>query len=225
MIKRMIFPLLLGLAGCAILMSLGLWQVQRLDWKETMLAEIDARIAAAPVAVPATPDPQADRFLPVTATGTIGAERLRILVSQKKIGAGYRIISPFMTEDGRTILLDRGILPIQAELPAPPAGPVTVQGNLHWPDEVDDYTPEPDLGRDIWFARDVPRMADALGTEPVLLVLRASEPASPAITPLPVSRAGIPNDHLSYAVTWFSLAVIWFGMTVFLLWRIRQRTV
>jgi len=58
-----------------------------------------------------------------------------------------------------------------------------------------------------------------------LLVLRNATPPTPQIVPLPVSRAGIPNDHLSYAVTWFSLAIIWFGMTAFLLWRIRQRTV
>ena len=224
MTKRMIFPLLLGLVGCAILISLGTWQVQRLAWKEAMLAEIDARIAAPPVAIPAQPDPEADRFLPVQATGTIGDARLRILVSQKQIGAGYRIISPFTT-GGRTILIDRGILPIAADLPAPPPGEVTATGNLHWPSEVDSYTPEPDTTRDIWFARDVPRMAEALNAEPILLVLRNATPPTPQIVPLPVSRAGIPNDHLSYAVTWFSLAIIWFGMTAFLLWRIRQRTV
>lgn len=224
MIKRMIFPLLLGLIGCAILISLGTWQVQRLAWKESMLAEIDIRIAAAPVAVPAQPDPEADRFLPVSASGVLGDTSLRILVSQKQIGAGYRIITPFTT-DGRTLLLDRGILPIADETPAAPSGPITLTGNLHWPNEVDSYTPEPDIKRDIWFARDVPRMAQALGAEPILIVLRQATPATPEIIPLPVSRTGIPNDHLSYAITWFSLAVIWFVMTAFLLWRIRQRTV
>lgn len=224
MTKRMIFPVLLGLVGCAILISLGTWQVQRLAWKEAMLAEIDARISADPVALPASPDPEADRFLPVQATGRLGEGRIRVLVSQKQVGAGYRIIAPFET-GGRTVLLDRGILPIADPLPDGPKADVTVTGNLHWPDEVDGYTPEPDLTRDIWFARDVPRMAEALGADPVLLVLRQADPGTPEIVPLPVSRAGIPNDHLSYAVTWFSLAVIWFGMTAFLLWRIRQRTV
>ncbi|SFR58127.1 SURF1 family protein [Litoreibacter janthinus] len=224
MTKRMILPLLFGLIGCAILVSLGTWQVKRLAWKEAMLSEIDARIGAEPVALPDQLDADVDRFLPVTATGTFGADRLRVLVSQKQVGAGYRIISPFMTQ-GRTILVDRGVLPIADDLPAVPTGDVTVTGNLHWPDEVDSYTPEPDEARDIWFARDVDRMASKLGTEHVLLILRNANPATPEITPLPVSRTGIPNDHLSYAITWFSLAVIWFGMTVFLLWRIRQRTV
>ncbi|WP_281858350.1 SURF1 family protein [Litoreibacter halocynthiae] len=224
MTKRMILPLLFGLIGCAILVSLGTWQVKRLAWKESMLSEIDARITAQAVALPDNLDQQDDLYLPVQATGTFGADRIRVLVSQKKVGAGYRIISPFMTQ-GRTIMVDRGVIPIADMLPEPLTGEVTVTGNIHWPQEVDSYTPDPDEARDIWFARDVDRMAAKLGTEPVLLILRAATPATLEITPLPVSRAGIPNDHLSYAITWFSLAGIWFGMTVFLLWRIRQRTV
>jgi surfeit locus 1 family protein len=224
MTKRMILPLLFGLIGCAILVSLGTWQVKRLAWKEATLLQIDARISADPVALPISFDREGDLYLPVEVTGTFGADRIRVLISQKKVGAGYRIISPFMTQ-GRTILVDRGVIPIAEEVPAPPTDETSVTGNLHWPNEVDSYTPEPDVKRDIWFARDVDRMAAKLGAEPVLLILRRSTPATPEITPLPVSRAGIPNDHLSYAITWFSLAVIWFVMTAFLLWRIRQRTV
>lgn len=224
MTKRMILPLLFGLIGCAILMSLGAWQVKRLSWKEAMLSQIDARIAAAPVVLPLTSDPITDRFMPVQAQGTFGEDRIRILVSQKRIGAGYRIISPFTT-GGRTIMVDRGVLPIADKLPESLAGEVTLTGNLHWPEEIDSYTPEPDEARGIWFARDVERMAIKLGAEPVLLVLREATPPTRQITPLPVSRTGIPNDHLSYAITWFLLAIIWFGMTAFLLWRIRQRKI
>ena len=224
MTRRMIVPLLFGLIGCAILVSLGMWQVNRLAWKEAMLSAIDARVTAAPVALPENFDREVDRFLPVQATGTFGEDRIRVLVSQKKVGPGYRIISPFVV-GGRTIMVDRGFISIADELPVPPAGMVTVTGNLHWPEEVDSFTPEPDKKSDIWFARDVDRMAAELGAEPVLLILRDASPSTPEIAPLPVSRAGIPNDHLTYAITWFSLAVIWFGMTVFLLWRIRQRTV
>ena len=224
MTKRMILPLLFGLIGCAILVGLGMWQVNRLAWKEAMLSAIDARVTAAPVALPENFEREVNRFLPVQATGMFGGDRIRVLVSQKKVGPGYRIISPFVV-GGRTIMVDRGFISIADALPAPPAGMVTVTGNLHWPDEVDSFTPEPDKKSDIWFARDVDRMAAELGAEPVLLILRDASPSTPEIAPLPVSRAGIPNDHLTYAITWFSLAVIWFGMTVFLLWRIRQRTV
>jgi surfeit locus 1 family protein len=97
-----------------------------------------------------------------------------------------------------------------------------VVGTLHWPDETDSFTPPPDAARDIWFARDVPAMAAKLQTEPVLIVTR--EATGDGITPLPVGTQGIPNNHLNYAVTWFSLAAVWAGMTLLLLWRIRRRT-
>lgn len=225
MTRRMIFPLLIGIVGTAILMALGFWQVQRLDWKLGVLADIEARIVADPVAVPAVPNPDRDRYLPVTATGTITDEEIDVLVSMKGAGAGYRIISAFLTDDGRRLLLDRGfILDERKDEPRPPVR-ATVTGNLHWPDEVDGYTPDPDLGRNIWFARDVPAMAAALDTEPVMIILRDSSETNPVATPLPVDTTGIPNDHLNYAVTWFGLAAVWVGMTLFLLWRIRQRTV
>jgi len=110
------------------------------------------------------------------------------------------------------------------EVPKPPPGALTVTGNLHWPEERDGFTPENDIADNTWFAREVPVLAAHFGTEPVLVIARAlSSPE--AVTPLPVSTEGIPNDHLNYAITWFSLAAVWLGMTLFLLWRIRRRTV
>jgi surfeit locus 1 family protein len=221
---RMIFPLLLGILGTAVLVSLGVWQLQRLAWKEDILAEIDARMAAAPVALPADPHAERDRFLPVTATGTILDEEIDVLVSVKGAGAGYRIISAFETEDGRRVLLDRGFVrDTEKDVPRPPVPRVTVTGNLHWPDEVDRFTPAADAVSNIWFARDVPAMAAALGTEPVMIILRATSEPAPAVSPLPLDSAGIPNDHLGYAIQWFGLAAVWAGMTGWLLWRIRQR--
>ncbi len=69
MLKRIWFPVVMGIAGCAVLIALGTWQLRRLEWKEAILAEIDARIVAAPVELPETVDPEADRYLPVTVTG------------------------------------------------------------------------------------------------------------------------------------------------------------
>lgn len=220
---RSIWAILLGVVGCAILVALGVWQVQRLAWKEAVLAEIEARIGGDPVAIPALPDPARDRYLPVRLTGTVGAEELDVLTGLKNVGAGYRVIAPFETEDGRRILLDRGFVP-EAEKDSPRGGQaMTVEGNLHWPEESDSFTPEPDLGRNIWFARDVPAMAEALGTEPIMVIARATSEDPPETRPMPVTTEGIPNDHLEYAITWFSLAVVWLGMTALWLWRITRR--
>ena len=222
MIKRMIFPALLGLVGVAVLMSLGFWQLNRLAWKEAILAEREAKIHAAPAALPTVPDPVRDAYLPVSVTGRFTGEVLQVLVSRKQIGAGVRGVEVFET-DGRRILIDRGFV-----LDANKAGPfgadaTNVTGNLHWPVEVDGFTPPPDPKTGLWFARDVPAMAAALQAEPVLLIARSA--TAPAIEPLPVDTSDIPNDHFGYAVQWFGLAAVWLGMTVYLLWRIRRRTV
>lgn len=218
---RLVFLALIGILGVAVLLALGSWQIRRLAWKEAVLAEIETRIAAPPVALPADPDPLRDRYLPVRVRGTFGAAERPVLVSLRDAGAGYRIIAPFTTEDGRRILIDRGFVPAADKDRARRTGPAEITGNLHWPDEVDGFTPEPDRGARIWFARDLPSLAADLGTEPVLVVART--PGDPAIRPLPVSTEGIPNDHLQYAVTWFGLALVWAGMTGYFLWQGRAR--
>ncbi|MGC9370272.1 MAG: SURF1 family protein [Paracoccaceae bacterium] len=224
MTKRMIVPLLFGLVGAAILVSLGSWQLRRLEWKEGVLAEIEARINDAPVALPAAPDPEADRYLPVRVAGRFTGEQVRVLASVKQVGAGHRLIAAFET-GGRRVLVDRGFLPLQSGSDALPEGEVTLTGNLHWPDEVDGYTPDPEPEKDLWFARDVPALAAHMRTEPVLIVARAVSGQGGAVAPMPVDTSGIPNDHLGYAATWFGLAIVWLGMTALLLWRIRRKTV
>lgn len=224
--RRILFPLILGVVGVAILVALGVWQLQRLDWKEGVLARIEAQMGAAPGALPAQGQTsEAGKYQPVAVTGrTVGPE-LHMLTGMTGVGPGYQVITAFETGDGRRILLDRGFLPeVGKDAPRPPVA-LTIAGNLHWPEEASSTTPEPDMGRNIWFARDVPAMAAHLGAEPVLVVARGVTGDAQGIIPVPVSTAGIPNDHLGYAITWFSLAVVWAGMTAYLLWRIRQRTI
>ena len=221
-LPRYVLPLFFGILGTVVLVSLGTWQMQRLVWKEGVLDEIAARIEAAPVAVPANPDPQRDRYLSVSASGAFTGEELHILASTRHVGAVYRVISPFETTDGRRIMVDRGwIKPPQKDAERP-AGPATITGNLHWPDEIDGFTPESDAEKNIWFARDVPTLAAALEAEPVLIILRDTSETDPPVTPLPIDGAAIPNDHLEYVVTWYGLAIVWVLMTVYYLRRLRK---
>lgn len=222
--KRLIGALVLGVVGVAILMSLGIWQMQRLSWKEGILAEIEARIAADPVALPLAPDPQDHPYLPVALEGRLDPEFVRVLVSQKGMGAGYRIISALETPEGRRVLVDRGVIPVAAQMPPASGAAVSVTGNLHWPNERDRFTPANDLADNLWFARDMAELAAHLEAEPILVIARAITPSEGPIQPLPVGIDNIPNDHLSYAITWFSLAAVWLGMTLFLLWRTGTRS-
>lgn len=219
--RRSLFMIFIGAGGAGILLWLGFWQMQRLDWKLSVIADIDARIEAAPIPLPDVLEPVADTYLPVEVRGVIGPDHLRILVSQKEIGAGYRIISAF-DMGGRRVLLDRGFTAVdQTELPTH-VGSVTVRGNLQWPQETDSFTPEPDVEGNIWFARDVAQMAAALQTEPTLVVAKQTSFDDTPIRPLPVDTSAIPNDHLQYAITWFSLAAIWIAMSFAFILRARR---
>lgn len=218
--RSVLVPLVFGIAGVMVLIGLGKWQLDRLAWKEAILADIEARISAAPVMLPDEANSQADRYLPVRVTGEMGERVLRVLVSRKQVGAGYRLISALDT-GARRVLLDRGFLEVADDVPTP-GGEVTVTGNLHWPDDRLSSTPENDVAGNTWFARDIVQMAEELGAEPLLIVAREVSPPEQGVTPLPVDTAGIPNDHLEYAITWFSLAVIWAAMTGAFIWRARR---
>ncbi|MDU8910349.1 SURF1 family protein [Aestuariicoccus sp. MJ-SS9] len=222
--KRPIATLLLGLIGAGILLSLGVWQMQRLAWKEGILDEIESTIAGPAQPLPQVVSPDEQRYQPLALSGTIEEGELHVLVSVKRVGAGYRVIAPFQTNDGRRVLLDRGFVPVAKKGTPRRTGPAEVTGNLHWPDDRNSSTPENDVAGNTWFARDIGPMSEALQTEPLLVIAREVTPADPGLTPLPVDTSGIPNDHLQYAVTWFSLAAIWLAMTATLIWRQRRDT-
>ena len=223
MLRRLLLLLIPGLALTALLASLGLWQLQRMDWKARQLAAIQAGIEQPAGPLPAAIDP-AMRYLPVVVQGRTTGQEILVLSHTKEQGGGYNVVSAFETADGRRIMVDRGYVPQDDRHAARPPVALTVTGNLHWPEEKGRATPEPDLGANIWFAREVPRMAAHLGTEPVLVVARAVQGDAQGIMPMPLDITGIPNNHLSYAVQWFSFAVICFGMTMALAWRIRRQT-
>jgi len=100
MTRRMILPLVFGLVGTAVLIGLGVWQTQRLAWKEGILAEIETRISASPVPLPATVDPDSDKYLPVVLSGDFTGDDLRVLASTKRHGPGHRTVSAFDTPGG-----------------------------------------------------------------------------------------------------------------------------
>lgn len=220
--RRMIGPLLVGVIGVAILMSLGVWQLDRLKWKEAKLAAITAMLVDQPVPLPDVVNAEVDRYRGVTLTGAYTGQVALKLDSLADRGPGKRVIAVFVTPAGRRVLVDRGIW-----LDGTPATPeaahdAVVVGNLDWPQEADSYTPPPDAKTGLWFARDVTAMAAALRTEPTLIVAR--ETTGDGIVPVPLDTSSIPNDHWQYAMTWFSLALVWLVMTVFLFWRIRQQS-
>ena len=222
--RRLYFPIALALAGCGVLIWLGFWQLDRLDWKQGILDDIDARLAADPVPLPASPL-ESDEYSTVTLSGQATGDELHVLVSGTSAGQGYRVLSAFATNDGRRIMVDQGLLDFTAKDAAPQRQPTDMTGTLIWPDDRNSSTPDPDIEANIWFARDVDQMAQVLNTEPVMVVLRSATTPDPRLIPLPVDSATIKNDHLNYAITWFLLAAVWAIMSVFLISRVLRTKV
>ena len=220
--KRFWFIVFIGFAGTACLLYLGKWQIDRLYWKLDVLTKIDQKIDAAPVLLPAEPSESVHKYLSVEISGQFLQESIRVLASKKRYGAGYRIIHVFRT-NGRRLLVDLGFVGLDTDYDIDLISNISLVGNLHWPDEVDNFTPEPDLENNIWFAREVERVASALQTEPILIILKDSTLKDKNIKPMPIDTTHIPNDHLQYAITWFSLAIIWALMSCLFIWTTRQK--
>ena len=214
--------LVFSAAVLAVLVSLGNWQVRRMAEKRAYLDAVEAVIAAAPVAVPARPDPKTDRFRAVRASGRLTGPEVHVLVSTRDFGAGYRVIQAFET-GGRKLLLDRGFIRLEDKARPRAPGEIAVTGNLYWPDEIDRFTPANDLKANIWYARDVVPLAAHLGTEEAMIVARDTVPNDASIRPLPIDTSAIPNRHLEYVLTWYGLGLTWVLMSAYFLTRRRAK--
>lgn len=217
------FPLGLTIAtaiALAILVGLGVWQVERLAWKEALLARIAALQGAPPVPL----GPVLDR---IAAGADAGFTRVSVdcpglgrapfleLFSVREAGAGMRLISACEIASGSysSVLVDRGFVSdqVSARPPVDPmsTAPIHMIGVLRTPDRATFVTPKNELAANRWYSRDVPAMAKALGVRaPAPLILMAETSTNPdwkALDPQPLP-AEIPNRHLEYALTWFGLA-------------------
>ncbi len=204
----------------AILIGLGVWQLQRLKWKEAILAHVAALQSA-----PARP---LEPLLDAAARGRdVGYTRVRAtcpglasapflqLYAIREGEAGWRLISACEVASlrYRSILVDRGfVADAQAARPkVDPADrrPVELSGVLRAPEKGSVFSPANQPQANRWFTRDVPAMARALGASqpaPVMLFAEtATNPELPALVPAPLPTS-IPNRHLEYALTWFGLA-------------------
>ena len=218
MLRKILFPLILGIVGCGVLIGLGNWQIERLAWKEEILADINARLSAPPAPFSRFATEVADEYARVLINGTPTGEELHVLVSGTEAGTGYRVISKFETGAG-AILVDQGLLALDNKDAVPLTVTMNITGTLLWPDDQNSSTPEPDLAANIWFARNVETMSAALDTLPFMVVATQTSPSDPRLAPLPVNTASIKNDHFEYAVTWFLLAAVWAIMSLYLIRR------
>lgn len=203
------------LAALVLLLGLGTWQLQRLAWKEGLIAHIHAQMAAAPVPLPAAmADPAKYDFRAVTVTGTLHPDREMRLVAQTRDGeVGDRIVEPLVRADGGTVLVVRGWVPAGRADPvsrpgSEPAGTVTIAGVARVPAPRGWMQPENQPAANQWFWFDLDAMARAAGVAsvaPLVVYQAAGAPGQLPIGGPPI--VDLPNNHLQYALTWYGLAL------------------
>jgi surfeit locus 1 family protein len=211
-------PTLFTVPSLVLLIGLGIWQVQRLNWKEGLIAQRDAAVAAAPVAPPRTlAEAKAREFHNTVAEGTFENDKELFLAASSDEGeSGYQVVTPLVMTDGRTMFVNRGFIPLELKDRAKReagelSGTARISGLMRLPPSTKPSFFLPDNRPDInlWFWVDLPAMAKQDGiADAVPFYVDADKTPNPGGWPKGgVTRLDLPNDHLQYAITWFSLAV------------------
>jgi surfeit locus 1 family protein len=201
----------------ATLLSLGAWQLHRRTWKSALLADIDRGEASPAIPLPQSPP----AFAKVRVEGhfrddlqALYGSDVRDLPNGSAIGA--QLIEPLERPGEVPILVDRGWVPTDPAFIEPGTG--TVEGYIRLPEKPGALSPSDDPESRRFYTLDPAAIGASLGLPVVApFTLVALGTASPGVFPIPATALPRPpNDHLNYAITWFSLAAVL--LVVFTLW-------
>ncbi|OJF96388.1 SURF1 family protein [Pararhizobium antarcticum] len=216
-----------GVGAVLLLLGLGVWQVQRLYWKTSLIERVETGLAAAPVAAPGpdrwsklTFDTAEYRRISVRGHFMPSADSLVKAVTVR--GSGFWVMSPFETKEGWRLFINRGFVTADhtpGDL-ARPEGQLDISGllRLTQPNGAFLRSNDPKAGR--WFSRDTAAMAQLLGLSAVAPYFLDAEAKGDGLPIGGLTVVAFPNSHLGYAITWFGLA----GLLALLLFR-ASRTV
>jgi surfeit locus 1 family protein len=225
----------LGVAFFILFMGLGIWQVERLQWKLDLIARVDARVHAEPIAAPGPDDwanvnQKDDEYRHVSLTGTYLNDKEVLVHSLTERGAGYWVLTPMRSPDGALTFINRGFVPSDKRDPSSRqetqvAGETTISGLLRMPEPDGFFLRPNDPARNDWNSRDVAAFAQKENLGPVAPYFVDAD-ATSGTGALPIGGLTVVkfrNSHLSYAITWFALAAMVAGAAIFL-WRHERNT-
>jgi surfeit locus 1 family protein len=215
--KSLVVLTALTLAALTLLIGLGVWQLQRLHWKEGLIAEIETRTKGEPIslteATALAREGKDPSYYRVKVEGRFDHAKELYLYAVSEGRAGWHVITPLTTEAGEVVLIDRGFVPEELRDPSSRAqgeldGAVAVTGIVRVPEIQGAFTPDNEVGANRWFWRDLKAMARSVGAAEVApFYLEAEKSEVPGGWPEGgQTRVELPNNHLQYAITWFVMA-------------------
>lgn len=218
-----LWPTLITIPALMVLIAMGVWQLERLEWKEALIHERQSRSQAPAILLPDNLGDPADlAFQNVRLRGRFLHDREFYLAARTLEGrVGLHVVTPLALQDGRVVLVDRGWIPEGRRDPATRSagqlpGELELTGLVRLPGwkGYSWLRPDNQPGENLWFWVDPTAMAAAAGLVPVAaeIVAEVYLDAGPADNPggWPVggqTPIDLPNDHLQYAITWFALAL------------------
>jgi len=224
----------LVIVAFAVVAGLGFWQLQRLQWKEGLIAKIEARTKAPPIgledATAMAAQGEDPSYYRVRVSGRFDHAKERYLFALSDEGsAGWHVITPLETEHGETVLIDRGFVPDNLKDPASRPkgeveGVVAVTGIVRLPDRQGMFTPDNEPEANRWFWRDADALTRSMFPGEAARVapffLEAERGETPGGWPEGgQTRLDLPNNHLQYAITWFLLAAALLGVYGAYVWK------
>lgn len=210
--KSLLAPTLFTFFGVILLLGLGTWQLERLQWKEALIAARRAGMTAPPVAIPTTvAAARALEYRHVHATGHFLPDRTFYLHAMDRDGRpGWHFLAPFALDDGRVLMIDRGFVPEGHRRDAVPVAPgeTMVTGILRLPIPPNMFVPSNRPRSNEWFFIDLPAMAREAKIANLLPFYLDADvaPDNGAWPRGGQTRIALPNHHLQYAMTWYLLA-------------------
>lgn len=213
----------LSLAAFALLIALGIWQVERRAWKLALIDRVEQRVhaPAQPVPSPASwPAVSAanGEYRHVSASGRFLHDRETLVQAVTEEGPGYWVLTPLARGDGTIVLINRGFVPsdrreASTRQEGNPQGEVEITGLLRMTEPKGGFLRNNVPEHNRWYSRDVAAIAAARGLTNVAPFFvdadAGSQSAGGPIGGLTVIR--FPNNHLIYALTWFALAFMLAG--------------
>ena len=212
--RRLVLPFLTTLLLVCLTSGLGVWQIHRLAWKRDILARMDAAELAPPIPLPASPA----AFQKIMVRGRLEP---RFVVSYEddvrddasgNAVMGTHLVEPLLRAGQPPLLVDLGWVKYP---PVPVGGVVSVTGYIRPAEHPNWLSAKDDPHGRRFYTLDPARIAAGIGL-PVPLPYTLVALGPPA-TPDPArSLPRPPNDHLQYAITWFSLSLV--AIVMFLVW-------
>lgn len=213
------FLLALCTFGALLFTALGVWQIERRQWKLGLIARVDARVQAPAVEAPGRGEwrclePKPAEYRRVRATGVLLHHHETLVDALTQLGPGSWVLTPLRTADG-VILINRGFVPPERRGPATRSagrlpGTVTITGLLRLPEPNGRFLRPNQPPQERWFSRDVAAIASARGLSEVApFFIDADATANPGGYPVGgLTVVQFRNTHLIYALTWFGLAAL-----------------